>query len=120
MAKTQELDNNYHLLRVILLKEAFEREEKISFKEGIIGTDIKLSNKKTKINKDKIFSITSNLELTASQETKDNVTKQVFKLPVSFRGHFEVAGTPELPLEEFCEVNAPAIIFPSYVNMLQV
>lgn len=101
-------DSGYRILSVILIESQFKRLPSIPKPSSNPATvlDVKFNH---------VTGPSDELNVTVDAEfsmREKSATTPAIHVRVSMLGKFEVIGTPELPLDKFVEVNAPAIIFP--------
>ena len=97
--------NPYKLLNIILLESNFKREPYIDFKNSKFNNNINIRTDNT--SKDNSLFVT--VTVTFSSKIKQ---KKVINAKIIMAGMFEFSHNPNLSLETFANINAPAIIFP--------
>lgn len=95
----------YQVIQIILAESNFKRVSDIDFNKQIEPVyDLKVDSSEVEENK---FTVLVRFNLKATQGKKN-----IFEADFSFVGIFERHGEPELSVESFQRVNAPAIIYP--------
>ncbi len=95
----------YRIVNIILLDSQFKRSQVIDYKSPSLKNNISIETNKG-IDKNKL---TVNLTLKFDVTIEEN---QVIMAQVTMAGIFECTENPELSIDTFGKVNAPAIIFP--------
>lgn len=99
-----ETTSGYIFENIILTESIFYRADEIDFSKEI-KTEMNIETGLARNNEAILCKVT--LEFKAQLEESE-----VLKGKASMTGIFKQLGTPTLSPEEFCKVNAPAIIFP--------
>ena len=97
----------YKLLSVILIESNFKREINIDFKVGEVANEVDIQIEKSLPNEQGIFSVYFSLNFRGKR--KEAIDYTAF---IKIAGVFQKLGEPDLSLEDFCDINGPAIIFP--------
>lgn len=100
-----EKKETYRLNKIILLESHFRREPEINFQNNQTKNDINIDIKSNV--KDKIINVVETLDFRSYEKDKNNVEAKIV-----MAGIFESCDKPPVSVENFVEVNAPAIIFP--------
>ncbi|MCX6157151.1 MAG: protein-export chaperone SecB [Ignavibacteriae bacterium] len=93
------------VVKDISLIESYFKKEAIVLTKEMLNNDIKLSL--NVLQGEPIFSVTLNLDFNSKQADKD-----VSNAKISIMGIFEIEGSKPSYYDNFCYVNAPAIIYP--------
>lgn len=101
-------ESGYRILNILLVESHFKRLPTIPkpSEKPLTSLDLKFDHqtesKFITVNVNAVFNI---------KDKQDDVEPSV-TVNVSMIGRFETFGDPELPLERFAEINAPAMIYP--------
>ena len=96
---------NYKLISITLTESYLKREEKVIFEqEG--GTPFGI-NVAFQINENILYSV-----VTVSINESDKNNSSGINIKITMVGAFEIDDNSQFPIEQFANINAPAIIFP--------
>ena len=96
---------NYKLISITLTESYLKREEKVILEqEG--GTPFEI-NVGFQIDENTLFSVVT---LSISESDKNNSSG--IKVKITMVGAFEIDDNSQFPINQFANINAPAIIFP--------
>ena len=96
---------NYKLISITLTESYLKREEKVILEqEG--GTPFEI-NVGFQINENTLFSV-----VTLSINESDKNNSSGIKVKITMVGAFEIDDNSQFPINQFANINAPAIIFP--------
>lgn len=97
--------NSFKLLNIILIESTFKRASHIDFSSENVhnNIDIDIQNSIT----DNILGVTVILKFNTTIEDIEMVSSEI-----KMGGNFEFGENTNIPLEDFGNINAPAIIFP--------
>lgn len=97
--------NSFKLLNVLLIESTFKRASNIDFSSDNVhnNIDIDIQNSTT----ENILGVTVTLKFSTVIEGEEMISSEI-----KMAGNFEFSKTTNIPLENFGNINAPAIIFP--------
>lgn len=107
MEKRDFQDSGYRILSVILVNSQFNRQLNIDFSHGEVSSEVDMGVEYNQPNPENIFSVYLNLEFKSLRNSETEVS-----CTIKMAGVFQKYGEPSLPINDFCQVNGPAIIFP--------
>ena len=97
--------NSFKLLNILLIESAFKRASYIDFSSENVhnNIDIDIHNSIT----ENILGVTVTLKFNTTIEDIEVISSKI-----KMTGNFEFSNNTNIPLEDFGNINAPAIIFP--------
>lgn len=116
MATEEHHVPGYQILSILLLDSTFTRISQINFGDSQILTNVDVTNDYQLL--DEAF--VSEVRVKFSLKIQNTVSVSA---EVKMVGSFKIIGSPELPVEEFAKINAPAIIYPyvrEHLSMLSL